>query len=552
MIILFEVIAIALVLLITFLRPHIGYKWSCAAWRGVGRLARRPGVSAAVIGLLALLSSAAVSLLVHIPQPRYHDEFSYLLAADTFANGRLTNPTHPMWVHFESFHVLQQPTYQSKFPPGQGLILAAGQLIGGHPLVGVWISIGLLGAAICWMLQGWLPPRWALLGGLLVVVHAGILLKWGQSYWGGAVAAIGGALVFGALRRIMRRPRVQHAVLMGMGLAILANSRPFEGLIASLPVAAMLLWWMFSKNGPTLRVAIGRVVLPILAVLVPTGLAMGFYNLRVTGEALRIPYQIYEAAYGIAPLFIWQKPWPSPNYRHSVLRDHYMDFQGVKGDMQLSPVSGFTKKTLAWVKRLWKFYFGLVLTVPLIMLPWLLRDKWMRFALLTCGALIMAFLLHNWVLPHYAAPVTGLLLAIVLQAMRHLHVWRWHGRQTGHFIVQAIPVICAASLVISLAQQTQFKTEHNWSLERARILDQLKNNGGRHLMVVRYGSEHSWRHGEWVYNEAKIDDAEVVWAREMDSTQDRRLLKYFRDRRVWLIEVNGNQSPVKLLPYPAG
>lgn len=545
MLILFQVIAVALVLLIAFLRPQLGYKWFRATWRGVGRIARHQALSVVLIGLLAIAINVGVSLLTRIPEPRVHDEFSYLLAADTFARGRLTNPTHPLWVHFESYHIIHQPTYQSKYPPAQGLMLAAGQVIGGHPIVGVWISVGLMGAAICWMLQAWLPPRWALLGGFLLALHPGIL-DWGQSYWGGAVAVIGGALVFGALRRIVRRPRMRDALLMGVGLAILANSRPYEGLIASLPVAVTILVWMIGKNGPGLHISITRVVLPILLILIPAAAWMGYYNFRVTGDSLRIPYQVYNASYSIAPNFIWQDPWRVPSYRHKVMRDYYMDTEGLKGQMRLHPVSGFIKETMSWVKRLWKFYFGLLLTVPLIMLPWVLRDRWMRLALLTCGVLAMAFLLHNWVLPHYAAPVTGLFLVIVLHAMRHLCVWRWRGKRAGRFIVQAIPVICAASLILASVEKAEAKPD-----TRARIREQLKKNGGPHLVLVRYGPIPAW-HNEWVYNEADIDNAEVVWAREMDAARNRKLLEYFTDRQPWLMEVNGNEAPLKLLPYSAG
>lgn len=130
-----------------------------------------------MVGLIALLISCALSLL-QMPEPDANDEFSYLLAADTFARGRLSNPTHPMWVHFESFHIIHKPTYASKYPPAQGLILAAGQVIVGHPIAGVWFSTALACAAICWMLLAWLPPRWAALGGLLAELHPGIL-RWG-------------------------------------------------------------------------------------------------------------------------------------------------------------------------------------------------------------------------------------------------------------------------------------------------------------------------------------------------------------------------------------
>jgi hypothetical protein len=111
------------------------------------------------VGLLALALRAALLPVFPLPAPQVDDELSYVLGAETFCLGRVTNPPHPMWVQFETIHVNFLPTYGSKYPPAQALVLALRWKLLGHPWYGVWLSMATMCAALCWMLQGWLPSR---------------------------------------------------------------------------------------------------------------------------------------------------------------------------------------------------------------------------------------------------------------------------------------------------------------------------------------------------------------------------------------------------------
>src|SRR5437870_4370438 len=157
-----------------------------------------------------------------------------------------------------------------------------------------------------------------LLGGALPALRFGVFSYWDDSYSGGALAATAGALVLGSLPRIMRHQRVRDALLMAFGLAVLASTRPYEGLLLSLPVALALLVCSIATNSPRWRLIAQRVVIPALLILIPTGIVTGIYFQHVTGSPFHMPYQVNRATYAIAAYFLWLAANPEPVYRHSV------------------------------------------------------------------------------------------------------------------------------------------------------------------------------------------------------------------------------------------
>jgi hypothetical protein len=521
------------------------------------------GIAVAIIGVSALIARLAVLPVLPIPQPAIHDEFSHLLIADTLAHARMANPTHPMWPHFETFHVNQQPTYASMYFPGQGLVLAVGQIIFGHPFWGVWLSLGMMCAAICWMLQAWVPAGWALLGGFLAIMRLAVFSYWANTYYGGAVAATGGALVLGALPRIKRRQRVSDALLMGLGLATLANTRPYESLFFGVPVAGALGVWLLGRKQPPWQISMRRVLFPLILVLAVTVSAMGCYFWRVTGNPLRIPYLVSMANYHLV-YFPWQHLAPAAEYHHAVMRDFY----------QGPPVAGQYRhahsEPIRWilVKPLphFIFYLGPVLMMPLV--AWLtVRPGGMRlksisrktrFLLLVCGLTGIGLILPVYIPPaHYSAMLTAAVYAIVVQAMRYLRLWKRNGQSTGLFLVRTVPVICLILLPIrGSAERLHIPVPatviHTWytedahNVERAQILCQLGREPGGQLVIVRYRPDHDVLR-EWVFNAADIDGSKVVWARDMGSAQNKELTSYFKDRRVWSLEAD--ERPPRLSPY---
>jgi len=540
-----ETIAVILCVIAGLLIPNLKWKRLRAAESAFARFANNRIQAIVFAGLLPMLLRLALLPVLPVPQPLVADEFGYLLLADTFASGRITNPVHPMWKHFETIYVLHQPSYTSIYPVAPALLMTIPKLAGATPWLGVWCGVGLMCALICWALQGWMPPKWALIGALLAVCRFSITSSWMNSYWGGAVAAIGGALVLGALPRILRRRHMlRNTLLFGLGLAVLAQSRPYEGFLLSVPLVAGLTIWLLKKKGAPVRARINQVALPLCAVMAALIVGTAYYNWRVTGDPMLMPYGSHQKIYGTPQSFYWQPPiQDAPGiHRYKDIADVYRwQLQAYKAKFSWAVLTNR-------LQDFWRFYLQPLLTLPLLFAPLIFRHRRGWVLLAAAIAVLAGNGMYPFFFPHYVAPLCALLMLLVVEGLRRMRTLRLGGRPVGAFVSRSIillvPVSALATLIGGFLQPLAVTAAVT---PRSLALRQLKEQGGKHLVLVRYSPEHVFHYGV-VFNDADIDRSPVVWARELDPASNQALLNYFWDRDVWVF--NTDQDPAALARFP--
>ena len=489
----------------------------------------------ALAAVLPVALRLALLPLLPPPKPEVHDEFSYLLAGDTFAHGRLANPSPPLPVFFESFHVIVEPVYASMYLPAPGAFLAIGEAVFGAPWAGVILSVALMCGAVALALEALLPPRWARAGALSFALLFGVESYWMNSFWGGAVPALGGALVLAGAARLVRiRARVRWPLLegarLGAGAGILLLSRPFEGfwIVAGVALATGWAWSRSPEVG-------GRA--PRLASLAAAALALapfaGFllvYDRAVLGDPATPPSVAALRRSYVAPLFSWERERPVAGpYSDPVLARFYLDWRRSESSVRLSGDARDPVRILwAWFRG-FKFFGGAALAAAVLAL--FARGRTSRFLLGTFGVLCIGLAVERVQQLHYLAPAAALLVAVTVQGLRALPAGPHARRIRG-----ALPAVLVAAASVGLARNVVLtarllRAERTYADRRAELVSRLLAEDGRHLVFVRYGPDHDVS-DEWVYNGADLPGAKVLFVRDRGA-EDARLAAAFPGRRAW-------------------
>jgi hypothetical protein len=521
------------------------------------RLAGRTGWCMLALAILPIALRMAMLAQSPAPTPNGSDDFAHLLAADTLGHLRLANPPHPLHQFLETIFVLQEPSYSSIFPLGQGMALAVGRLLCGHPWAGVTLSVAALGALCYWMLLAWTTPGWALVGGLLAIIQFGPLRYWMNTYWGGAVSAVAGCLVFGSLPRLRASGRIRYAVLLGLGIGIQLLTRPFECVLL---VAAVVLFFLPALRGPKEWRKVAWVTAAVAVMILPAAGLSLLQNKRVTGSWTKLPYVLSQYRYGVPAAFTIQR---NPVPHGELTADQQLDYeeQAATHGKGTDTLKDYLER-LAGRARFYRFFF---LPPLYIALPFFLPAlrKW-RFAwvALALAAFSLGTNFYPYFYPHYVAAATCLFVLVSVVGLERLSRVTIRGTAAGAEAAQLIVVLCAAQFVfwygfhlfantnVSLAMLPYDSWDfvnHDDPEGRIAVQGQLAQTAGKQLVLVRYWPQHRFQN--WIQNAADIDGSRVVWARDRGTAENEKLRQYYPDRRVWLLEPDAR--PPRLSPYQA-
>jgi hypothetical protein len=523
------------------LRALLGPRFRPLRW-----LSRVPRNSLLAMALLMAVSLGGRFVDWHwrgVPTVQLLDEFSYVLEAQTFVHGRLTNPTPEFWTHFETYHQLLWPSYMGKHPPGQSLFLALGWAVFGLPFAGVLLSCALMCAALYWALLGIMPGRWAFLGGLIAAAQITWTTNWNDSYWGGAVAALGACLLVGAALRLRKQISVHNGAILALGCWLLAVSRPYEGTLLAAPVGIAVLVRFVAQFRSGQRLPAVKAVAAFVLVLGAGAAWLGYYNWRGTGHIGDLPWAEHWRQYSVTPALLFQKPatpsnrfeaqYTGSNPEIAAQKNRYIAIEHPYR-WRMRTLSGWLLSISTKFVLIWSFFVGGALTPLVAGLLLCAGNRKLRWLWPPLAIMALGFSFETWSHEHYFAPILPVVAIIGLFALRS--VYAWHRRtRLGAAVVLAslLAIVCVQALQYANIPPFAERATNPITISKGAVENALNAIPGNSLVLVRYTTDHVARE-EWVRNGYDIPSQRIIWAHSLDPVDpDQPLICHYRDRHVW-------------------
>lgn len=410
---------------------------------------------------VSLLASAAVGLQkVDFPAglqketiafcrlpPAYHDEYSYLLQARTFAAGRLSwppVPSHPDLFH--QVHVLNEHRTASRYFPWTGIWMAP-FLFTGLPVTGHWLA-GALAAVFFYLTAAEvLRPRPALAAGLLIACSPGLAL-FSNLLLAHHPTLLALSVFLWTMIRLLRSPSVPLTLISGTALSLAMLGRPMTAAGFALPWGVLFFLRLVRSPDPGWKSQRLRLLTVMALPLVGGFGILGILNQNITGSFTRSAYQEYTDVY-------------TP--RHA-----YGFNNGVRGDARQSPK--VLRSYDQWAENLtWPLAMRNVGYRCLASAQWILGVAPIVMGLLL---ILMRISLPQQDTPFQTTILRGLTAAVVCLHVAHIPYW-FDGILHWHYVFETAPLILIlvaaglASVAPDLSRLTSPRMSSVWMVSLA-------------------------------------------------------------------------------------
>jgi hypothetical protein len=284
--------------------------------------------------------------------------------------------------------------------------------------------------------------------------------------------------------------------------------------------------------------------------LIPVVLVILLQNRAVTHSWVTLPEALHQYQYGV-PISLTFQPVPTPHVPLTVQQATDYRAEALQHGPGTDTVGSFLLR-LEYRVRYYRFFFLPPLYIALVAFLFALRDKRLRWVVATLGIFALGTNVFPYLLLHYLAAVTCLFVLVSVVGLRQLSGVRIRETLVGGEIAMVLLVLCLGEFIGwygmhlfesrrvygVLQYETWDSINHENPQRRIEVRRQLAGLKGRLLVFVRYSPHHIYQN-EWVWNEAEIDEARVVYARDLGVEEDERLIRYYPGRKVYLLEPDG-------------
>ncbi len=331
------------------------------------------------------------------------------------------------------------------------------------------------------------------------------------------------------------------AALWSLGCVQAVLARPYEGGVLAL-LSAMELVRLLARSPLSREQKRRQWIACAASAALPACAGLLFLltvNQASTGSPWRLAYQEHARQYQIRRTFFWQKDRPAPPYRHESIRAVYEGL--LRRDMP--PLERIRTNFATYRDHYGSLKFNIAGLAAAAAwgagagLAWVL---WVVFAGLAAVWSIV------WTMPHYYAPFAAFLAVAVAGGAGAAAQRNWFGRPRPGLVALLFVGLLAPGFGPPLKREP---LRVPFLSRRTEIITRLEKDPERHLILVRYRPGRNW-YEEWVYNDADLENAKILWARWHESPRLPEFLSRHRDRVVWLLEADLPGYPLERYPPP--